>query len=142
MSLRKRVQPRVTKLQRYARWREELVLVEEEMRRTIEFGEWAQRRWLAKAEARTIMLGTNAPISAEVAEGVRAYALEHAERERLTCEELRESWGPIRARAAAYLRGEDITGGQEIVVEVDRDTMRWAEAMAYEREEVENDMYQ
>ncbi|KAJ7016376.1 hypothetical protein C8F04DRAFT_981782 [Mycena alexandri] len=127
---------------RSRRWREELVLVEEEMRRTIEFGEWARRRWLARATARTVILGKGGAMSAEVAEGVRAYALEQADRELRTNEELRMQWGPIRARADLYLRGQSLEGQGEIVVEVDRETMRWTEALAYEREEVENDMYQ
>ncbi|KAJ7038833.1 hypothetical protein C8F04DRAFT_950863 [Mycena alexandri] len=127
---------------RTRRWREELVLVEEEMRRTIEYGIWAERRWTARASARTVMLGTSVPIVPEVAEGVRAYALEQADRERRTCEKLRADWGPIRARAEGYLAGRDISGAGEIVVEVDRDSMRWAESLAYQREEIENDMYQ
>ncbi|KAJ7021079.1 hypothetical protein C8F04DRAFT_1274148 [Mycena alexandri] len=127
---------------RSRRWREELVLVEEEMRRTIDYGMWAERRWTARASARTVMLGTSVPITPEVAEGVRAYALEHADRERRTCEKLRVDWAPIRARAGDYLAGRDISGQGEIVVEVDRDSLRWAEALAYEREEIENDMYQ
>ncbi|KAJ7699123.1 hypothetical protein B0H16DRAFT_1484270 [Mycena metata] len=127
---------------RSRRWREELVLVEEEMRRTIEYGLWSRQRWLERAEARTVMLGTTDAISPEVAEGVRAYALEQADREERTCARLRADWAPIRARAEQYLAGKDITGQGEIVVEVDRDSMRWAEALAYEREEIENDMYQ
>ncbi|KAJ7042326.1 hypothetical protein C8F04DRAFT_946170 [Mycena alexandri] len=127
---------------RSRRWREELILVEEEMRRTIEYGAWAEQRWIRKASERTVMLGSGVPINPVVEEGVRAYALEQADRERRTCERLRRDWGPIRARAAQYLAGEDISGQGEIVVEVDRDSLRWAEALAYEREEVENDMYQ
>ncbi|KAJ7030293.1 hypothetical protein C8F04DRAFT_961776 [Mycena alexandri] len=127
---------------RSRRWREELVLVEEEMRRTIAYGETAEQRWLVRAEARTVMLGTSNAMTAEVAEGVQAYALEQADRERRTCGKLRQDWAPIRARAAQYLAGMDISGQGEIVVEVDRDGMRWAEGLAYEREEIENDMYQ
>ncbi|KAJ7175600.1 hypothetical protein C8R46DRAFT_890642 [Mycena filopes] len=73
---------------RSRRWREELVLVEEEMRRTIEYGVWAKQRWIARASARTVMLGTTAATTLEVAEGVKAYVLEHADRERQTCEKL------------------------------------------------------
>ncbi|KAJ7027747.1 hypothetical protein C8F04DRAFT_1189304 [Mycena alexandri] len=127
---------------RSRRWREELVLVEEEMRRTIAYGVSAEQRWLARAEARTVMLGTSEAMSAEAAEGVRAYALEQADREQRTCERLRADWAPIRARGAQYLAGMDISGQGEIVVQVDRDSMRWAEALAYERDEIENDMYQ
>jgi hypothetical protein len=41
-----------------------------------------------------------------------------------------------------YLRGEDISHLEELVITVDRDSLRAAEALAYERDEVENDMYQ
>ncbi|KAJ7044201.1 hypothetical protein C8F04DRAFT_942455 [Mycena alexandri] len=127
---------------RSKRWREDLVLVEEEMRRTIEFGQWAERRWVARASARTVMLGTTKSISPEVAEGVRAYALEHAERERCTRELLLQDWAPIRRRAEKYLKGDDISQEPELVIGVDRDALRWAETVEYDREEGENDMYQ
>ncbi|KAJ7911691.1 hypothetical protein B0H13DRAFT_1614307, partial [Mycena leptocephala] len=98
---------------RSRRWREELVTVEEEMRRTIDFGS-----------------------------RVQDYVQEHVDRERRTTVLLESDWAPIRARAGRYLRGEDISGMEELVIVVDRDTLRWAEALAYDREEVENDMYQ
>ncbi|KAJ7024617.1 hypothetical protein C8F04DRAFT_1270161 [Mycena alexandri] len=127
---------------RSKRWREDLVLVEEEMRRTIEYGRWAEARWITRSTARTMALGTQTPISAEVAEGVRAYALEHVNRERRTWEALEEDWAPLRARADQYLKGRDISGQPELTIAVDRDALRWAEALEYEREEVANDMYQ
>ncbi|KAJ7136249.1 hypothetical protein C8R46DRAFT_1234781 [Mycena filopes] len=127
---------------RSRRWREELVLLEEEMRRTIEYGEWAERRWVTRSTARTVMLGSSARMTAEVAEGVRAYALKQADRERRTCERLRADWATIRGRGDQYLKGENIAGQPAIVIEVDRDSLRFGEALAYEREEVENDMYQ
>ncbi|KAJ7030498.1 hypothetical protein C8F04DRAFT_1263797 [Mycena alexandri] len=106
---------------RSKRWREDLVLVEEEMRWTIEYGRWAEARWLTRATARTVALGTEKAISPEV---VRAYALEHAERERRTWEALEEDWAPLRARAAQYLKGEDIRGQPELMIAVDRDALR------------------
>ncbi|KAJ7026917.1 hypothetical protein C8F04DRAFT_965833 [Mycena alexandri] len=127
---------------RSKRWREELVLLEEEMRRTIEFGRWAEKRWVARASARTVMLGKTAAISPEVAEGVSAYALEHADRERRTWEALAVDWAPIRKRGEKYLKGDDISQEPELVIEVDRDTLRWAETVEFEREEADNDMYQ
>ncbi|KAJ7019042.1 hypothetical protein C8F04DRAFT_1276744 [Mycena alexandri] len=105
------------------RWREDLVLVEEEMRRTLEYGRYAERQWKARAEARTLMLGKGGIIEPEVKEGER-------------------EWGPMRAKAAAYLRGEDMSGLPDVVVDVDEDQLRWAEARVYTEEEVENDMYQ
>ncbi|KAJ7184060.1 hypothetical protein C8R46DRAFT_1026074 [Mycena filopes] len=136
---------------RSRRWREDLVLVEEEMRRMIKYGRWAETRWIARASARTVQLRTKVvgnanvktveALSKEVAEGVRAYALEQADRERRTCAMLERDWAPLRARAAQYLNGEEVAG-LEIVVPVDRETLRWAEGLEYEREEGENDMYQ
>ncbi|KAJ7042214.1 hypothetical protein C8F04DRAFT_946055 [Mycena alexandri] len=124
------------------RWREDLVLVEEEMRRTLEYGRYAEAQWKARAEARTAMLGKASVIEPEVLEGVRAYALEQADRERRIREKLEREWGPMRAKAAAYLRGEDMSSLPDVVVDVDEDQLRWAEARVYTEEEVENDMYQ
>ncbi|KAJ7473901.1 hypothetical protein B0H11DRAFT_1918709 [Mycena galericulata] len=79
------------------RWREDLVLVEEEMRRTIEFGGFAERQWRERANTRTRMLGMGSgDVEPEVLEGVRAYAFEQADREHRMCELLRRDWGPIR----------------------------------------------
>ncbi|KAF7352102.1 CxC2 domain-containing protein [Mycena venus] len=125
------------------RWREEAVLVEEEMRRTVEFGRFAERRWRERAGARTHPLGKlGRPVDGAVMEGVRAYALEQADRERRTNEKLEKEWGPIRVRAVAYLKGKDASGLEKIVVEVDEEEARWAEAKMYADEEGENDMYQ
>ncbi|KAJ7075033.1 hypothetical protein B0H15DRAFT_747204, partial [Mycena belliarum] len=81
---------------RSRRWREELVTVEEEMGRTLAFGEYAERLWMTRSTARTTMLGTSDEISPEVAEGARAYALEQADRERRTNTKLRVEWASIR----------------------------------------------
>jgi hypothetical protein len=125
------------------RWREELVLLEEEMRQTIEFGRHAEHQWTSQALARTAMLGDSSlEVDAAVMEGARAYALEQADRERRTCTKLEADWGPLRVKASMYLRGEDSAGGPEIVVEVEEEEVRWAEARAYTEEETENDMYQ
>ncbi|KAJ7127333.1 hypothetical protein C8R43DRAFT_1134828 [Mycena crocata] len=124
------------------RLREELVKVEAEMERTMEYGETERALWLRRSEARTVMLGTSRPVEAEVFEGARAYAMEQEDRERRTGEMLRKQWTPIRARGQAYLRGEDISGLPAVVVELDEDQLRWAEARMYETEEVEGDMYQ
>ncbi|KAJ7667892.1 hypothetical protein DFH06DRAFT_983104 [Mycena polygramma] len=124
------------------RWREELVMLEAEMSRTIRGGRTAEQVWIARSSARTLALGKSTAMSPEVAEGVRAYALEQADRERRVCERLEKEWGPIRQRAAEYLRGDDISNCPEIVVGIDREALRWAEATMHEAEEVENDMYQ
>ncbi|KAJ7120555.1 hypothetical protein C8R43DRAFT_900678 [Mycena crocata] len=124
------------------RLREELVKVEEEMRRTIDFGYTARTRWVARAGARTIMLTPGQEVDAAVMEGARAYAMEQADRELQTCERLEAMWAPLRERAAVYLRGEDIEAMPEVIVEVDEDQVRWAQAKLHTDEETEGDMYQ
>ncbi|KAJ7694095.1 hypothetical protein B0H17DRAFT_931964, partial [Mycena rosella] len=50
-------------------WREELILLEEEMRRTLVFCTWKANWWLKRAAPRT-------DVSPELAEGLQTYALE------------------------------------------------------------------
>jgi hypothetical protein len=89
------------------------------------------------------MLGDSSlEVDRAVMEGARAYAFEQADRERRTYSKLEADWGPLRVKAGMYLRGEDAAGGPEIVVEVEEEEVRWAEARAYTEEETENDMYQ
>ncbi|KAJ7493553.1 hypothetical protein FB451DRAFT_1387723 [Mycena latifolia] len=71
------------------RWHEDVVLVEEEMRRTIEYGYWST-----------------------LDEGLRAYAGEQASRELETCEQLTKKWAAIRAKGRAYLAGETPSSGE------------------------------
>ncbi|KAJ6603283.1 hypothetical protein DFH09DRAFT_899070, partial [Mycena vulgaris] len=75
---------------RMRRWHEDTVLVEEEMRRTIEYGYWEGRP----------------REDAELREGLKAYALEQADRETETCERLRAGWAHVRERGRAFLAGE------------------------------------
>ncbi|KAJ7841683.1 hypothetical protein B0H13DRAFT_1545361, partial [Mycena leptocephala] len=61
------------------RWREELLFVEEEMGRVLGFGEWKVKWWEERLEP-TRAVGRPA-LSPELAEGLRAYALEQIARE-------------------------------------------------------------
>ncbi|KAJ6475381.1 hypothetical protein C8R45DRAFT_1159328 [Mycena sanguinolenta] len=72
---------------RMRRWHEDVVLVEEEMRRTIEYGYWQAREWLERSVGRESMVGD------ELQEGLKAYALEQVHRETRTCEDLTTKWG-------------------------------------------------
>ncbi|KAK6997432.1 CxC2 domain-containing protein [Favolaschia claudopus] len=95
---------------RTRRWQEEIVLLEEEMRRTVQYGVWMEAEWENRASARAVD-------SPELAEGLRAYAAEHAKRERRTRQKLTKDWTVLRSKAAAYLAGSHDVGGS-IVVEV------------------------
>ncbi|KAJ7182540.1 hypothetical protein C8R43DRAFT_1116179 [Mycena crocata] len=110
------------------RFREHLVKVEEEMRRTIHSGELEEAVWRARVNARTVMLGCEGKmIDPAVAEGVHAYAFEQADREKRVCKTVAKDWAPLRERAAAYLRGEDVSGLPKLEIDLDEDQLRWAD---------------
>ncbi|KAJ7780676.1 hypothetical protein DFH07DRAFT_765194 [Mycena maculata] len=90
---------------RTRRWREDVVLVEEEMRRTIEFGFWMAATWEVRASARS--WGVDRPQR----EGLVAYAKEHMAREEETSTQLQRKWAGIRAKGRAYLAGEPLGEG-------------------------------
>ncbi|KAF8131729.1 hypothetical protein K438DRAFT_1911926 [Mycena galopus ATCC 62051] len=79
------------------RWREELILLEEEMRRTVEFCAWKAKWWRERLDARP-------DVSPELAEGLRAYGLEQADREARWASTWTEKWGAVRSRAHLVLR--------------------------------------
>ncbi|KAJ7884013.1 hypothetical protein B0H13DRAFT_1628846 [Mycena leptocephala] len=96
---------------RLCRWHEDIHLVEEEMHRTIEYGAWMAAEWQIRATART----TDSPA---LAEGLRAYALEHVKREEETCVLLTKQWAGLCSKGRAYLdrvREE----GPEVVIDAD-----------------------
>ncbi|KAJ7469033.1 hypothetical protein FB451DRAFT_1352272 [Mycena latifolia] len=84
---------------RTRRWCEDTVLVEEEMRRTIDYGVYQGEEWLQRRSVRT-------EVGAELAEGLYAYALEQADREVRTCQKLRRDWAQIREDGRAFLARE------------------------------------
>ncbi|KAJ7025040.1 hypothetical protein C8F04DRAFT_968283 [Mycena alexandri] len=97
---------------RMRRWREDVVLVEEEMRCTIEYGYWASFEWLARSSERA-----NSNMSDELQEGLMAYALEQADHESRTCAKLMTDWAKIRAKGQAYLVN-DLTAEENVVVDI------------------------
>ncbi|KAJ7720440.1 hypothetical protein B0H16DRAFT_1474428 [Mycena metata] len=97
---------------RMRRWHEDVVLVEEEMRRTIAYGYWSGMQWRARASERA-----SSGVSDELQEGLTAYAMEQSDREERTCAKLGEDWAKIRAKGRAYLARETISG-ENIVVAI------------------------
>ncbi|KAF8148323.1 hypothetical protein K438DRAFT_1625581 [Mycena galopus ATCC 62051] len=85
---------------RMRRWQEDVVLVEEEMRCTIEYGYWSACEWARWAGARS---GT---VDNELLDGLTAYAREQQIRETTTCETLTATWVKIREKGRAYLARE------------------------------------
>jgi hypothetical protein len=98
---------------RMRRWREDVVLVEEEMRRTIEYGHWAGHEWARRVDAR-------AGVEEELLEGLRAYAREQEKREATTRETLAVKWAGVREKGRAYLAWETAPG-VEVVVPLDEE---------------------
>jgi hypothetical protein len=91
------------------RWHEDVVLVEEEMRRTIEYGYWSAGEWLTRTGARG---GT---VEEELQEGLAVYAAEQVHRETKTSEELTAKWARIRERGRAYLAWETAAGTDVVI---------------------------
>jgi hypothetical protein len=96
------------------RWHEDIVLVEEEMRRTIVFGEYMAGEWAKRADARSCRM------TPALAEGLRAYALEHVAREKKTCAMLSTRWAGLREKARVYLAGVPEDGPvPEVLIDLD-----------------------
>jgi hypothetical protein len=68
------------------------VLVEEEMRHTIEYGYWSACEWAQRAGAHGGM------VDDELLEGLTAYAQEQQIRETTMCETLTAKWAKIREK--------------------------------------------
>ncbi|KAJ7601623.1 hypothetical protein DFH06DRAFT_1153729 [Mycena polygramma] len=95
---------------RTKRYTEDVRILREEMRRTMEFGRTEEAIWDKLAEEE--LPGS----SAELTEGRQAYAAEHAERERQTCTLLEEKWGAILRRADHFLDGTLLVEADETIV--------------------------
>ncbi|KAJ7486373.1 hypothetical protein B0H11DRAFT_1721594, partial [Mycena galericulata] len=103
------------------RWREEVVLMEEEMRRVLEYCAWKARWWDERVAP--VRDDSRGAISFELAEGLRAYALAQAARERSWGTNWASKWSAVRARAAQVMREEvtDVTDGVLVPLEVELD---------------------
>ncbi|KAF7980030.1 hypothetical protein HWV62_40156 [Athelia sp. TMB] len=82
---------------RQARWHEELMLLQEEMRRVIAFSYARATWWKGRPEQRP-------NVDSALAEGLQAYALEHAAQETAFVATLEEKWGSVRERVKAVLK--------------------------------------
>ncbi|KAJ7121758.1 hypothetical protein C8R43DRAFT_1136439 [Mycena crocata] len=95
---------------RMRRWHEDVVLTEEEMHRTLEYGHWAAAEWLSREELR------DGAVDAVLQEGLVAYAREQADREVRTIQDLEGKWAGIREKGRAYLAKETLAGGDVVVL--------------------------
>ena len=88
---------------RAQRWEEEIRLLREEMRRILETFTWEASRW----QLRTGQLGHNEDggpmVSAELSEGLNAYAAEHAQMYNGLRASFEAAWVDIRREADTFL---------------------------------------
>jgi hypothetical protein len=105
---------------RASRWNEEILLVEEEMRRVIAFGGWKADWWKTQITRRH-------GIEDGLSEGLRAYAAEHEALEREFAYALEAKWYNIRRHAQSVLADfangitPNYTPTAEINVEIELD---------------------
>ncbi|KAJ7620525.1 hypothetical protein DFH06DRAFT_1341651 [Mycena polygramma] len=116
------------------RWREELILVEEEMRRVIAFCHYRARWWAARLDSRP-------DADPELAEGLRAYALEQVHRELKWAEKWAAKWAAVRARAGLVVRDHLVDVREEVLIplEVDLDDEEEGEEFANDVDFEEDD---
>jgi hypothetical protein len=104
---------------RAARWKEELYLIEEEMRRALEFCSWKVKWWEQQAHRRTT-------VPPHLQEGLVAYATENAAAECRRLMTWSNTWAAVRQRAAQVLENhlkdrEDAAGLSMLNIEVEVD---------------------
>ncbi|KAJ7776709.1 hypothetical protein B0H14DRAFT_3095872 [Mycena olivaceomarginata] len=93
-------------LARSSRYTEEVMLLQEEMRRTIAYGQTAANQWDTWRQQSCL--------------GRRAYAAEQAATERARCIDLERRWTGLLVRADAYLEGRALVDlSAPVTVEVD-----------------------
>lgn len=81
---------------RAERWREELLLLDEEMRRALQFCWWRVQWWTQRGDEA-------AQQSGHLSEGVRAYAIEQSNTERRRAIHWASKWSAVRERAREVL---------------------------------------
>jgi hypothetical protein len=78
------------------RWREELLLLEEEMRRSLDFCWWRSQWW-------RLRVGDQSDTAGHIAEGLSAYALEQSAAEQQRAIQWSTQWSAVRERAQTIL---------------------------------------
>jgi hypothetical protein len=115
---------------RAERWQEEVVLLDEEMRRVIDFGLWKAEWWSTQANKCCSLpnpLSDSAdallspPLSEDLQEGLRAYAAEHEALERAMTANLQQKWAGVRNKAKSMILELDNGAEQANDLEPDDD---------------------
>ncbi|KAJ6482785.1 hypothetical protein C8R45DRAFT_1100033 [Mycena sanguinolenta] len=96
------------------RWREELILVEEEMRHVLEFCRWKAWWWHERIEVRGDMASTE--ITPALAEGLSAYVHEQIPRKEAWLAAWGGKWEKVRARTEIILHEHLVDVAEEVLV--------------------------
>jgi hypothetical protein len=80
------------------RWKEEVMLISEEMRRSVEFCRTMAKIWDARKDSRKDL-----PADSHIYEGIRAYAIEQADTERKRAATWMADWLKLQERAREVL---------------------------------------
>lgn len=94
---------------RAARWKEEVELLNEEMRRAIQFCSWKGKWWKEQSNRR-------ASVSAHLTEGITAYALQHISAEQQRIISWLARWAAIRERAKVVLEGHLVGREDQVTI--------------------------
>jgi hypothetical protein len=78
------------------RWEEDVILLDEEMRRILVYCRWKENWWIEQVPRRE-------GLSSSLAEGLHAYAQEQADMERRICSSWTTKWARARALAEPIL---------------------------------------
>src|SRR5882724_545744 len=89
---------------RAARWEEEVILLDEEMRRILQFCDWKAKWWRNQPSLRT-------PDDNMLSEGLDAYAAQQAAQELDIAQNWEAKWKAVRIRAQPIING--IPGGYQ-----------------------------
>ena len=89
---------------RAARWREQVRLVHEEMRRVLEATRYEASRWNLLRSQRQTQISFTASVDDELDEGLKAYADEHTAMEGTRALSFELKWAAVRARAEQAIR--------------------------------------
>jgi hypothetical protein len=92
---------------RATRWHEEVMLLDEEMRRAIAYGRWKANWWQHQAELRSQLDPVLGGVDACLAEGLRAYTAEHTHLELSLVRQLENKFRDIRERVKTVLADLD-----------------------------------
>lgn len=112
-----------------------MILLDEEMRRVIDFGLWKADWWSTQANKRCSLpnplsdsadASSSLPISEDLQEGLHAYAAEHEALERSMAAGLQKKWEGVRNKAQSTIAELDTNAERANDLELDDDDLEYS----------------